>query len=199
MDVYESAIRRRSIRRYQDRPVPYEILEKCVEAARLAPTGHNRQVWEFLVVDDEKLLPGIFDNIGVWGALETPGEPPDVRRGPRAYIFFLINNTLESELRIGHTTPYDIAMAAENSMLVAQENGVGSCPVRIMKKGALKQLLKIPDSHEIELIVALGYADEHPVTEVSSGAVDCWVDSQGLRHVPKRKLKDITHRNRFSR
>ena len=62
----------------------------------------------------------------------------------------------------------------------------------------LKQILSVPDGYDIALVVAMGYPDENPVTEVSTGPIATWVDGQGVRHVPKRKLEDIVHRNRFT-
>lgn len=46
MNLYETIIKRRSIRRFKDMPVPYEVLEKCVNAARLAPSAANLQPCE---------------------------------------------------------------------------------------------------------------------------------------------------------
>ena len=76
MNVYEAAIRRRSIRRYQDKPVPYDVLKKCVDTARLAPSARNAQVCEYIIVDDGKLLPEIS---------AAPAGPPGSadRRGSR--------------------------------------------------------------------------------------------------------------------
>ena len=53
MNLYETIIRRRSIRRFKDMPVPYGVLEKCVNAARLAPSAANLQPLEYIVVDEE--------------------------------------------------------------------------------------------------------------------------------------------------
>ena len=91
MNIYQATINRRSIRRYKDIPIPYDVLESLVNAARLAPTGKNRQLCEHIVIDDELLLPKIFDNINLGG--ESAQE-----RMPRAYIITLINSRLEKEL-----------------------------------------------------------------------------------------------------
>ena len=56
MDVKEAIVRRRSIRRYDTRPVPEDAIKALLEAARLAPSGCNAQPWRFYVVDDEKDL-----------------------------------------------------------------------------------------------------------------------------------------------
>jgi len=58
MDFYEVIKKRRSIRAYQDREVPDDVLRKILEAARLAPSAKNRQPWKFIVVKDETLEKG---------------------------------------------------------------------------------------------------------------------------------------------
>jgi nitroreductase len=132
MDVSEAIYKRRTIRRFQDRPVPYDVLEKCVEAGRLAPSGRNHQLCEYIIVDDKQLLPSVFDNVSVWGKLEAPKEGVDLRRAPRAYIIILINRIWETEKRRPRRiTTYDVGFAAENLILVALEQGLGACPARM--------------------------------------------------------------------
>ena len=200
MDVYEAAVKRRAIRRFEDRPVSYDILEKCVDAARLAPCGRNHQVCEYIIVDDADVLPGVFDNIG--GSAKLPPEKggPLPANRPKAYIIILINKALEDEADANRrrVTLYDVGIAAENILLVALEQGIGTCPILMFDESGLKRVLNIPDSHDVALVIAMGYPAESPVTEVSDGPVDLWIDSQGVRHVPKRKLEDITHRNKFA-
>jgi hypothetical protein len=47
------------------------------------------------------------------------------------------------------------------------------------------------------MVLALGFPDVSPVLEVATDSVKRWFDDEGMLHVPKRELKDITHRNRF--
>lgn len=190
MGVYEVAISRRSVRRFKDTAVPYDVLEKCVDAARLAPTGRNRQLCEHIIIDDEQLLSRVSDNIRAWA------EQPE--RRPKAYIITMINTSLQTERDTSRSVAaYDVGMAMENMILVAQEQGIGTCPVLSFNEEPLKQILTIPDSYKISLVLALGYADESPILDVAAGSTERWIDDQGIRHVPKRKLEDIAHRNSF--
>ena len=198
MDVYEAATKRRSIREFKDLPVPYDILERCINAARLAPTAMNNQLCEYIAVDDERLLPLVFDTVRSWAGQPRPenGWPPG--RRPKAYIIILINTALEAELGGSkRDIYYDVGLAAENIMLVALEQGIGSCPIASFEPNKLRQVSNIPDSYEIALVLALGFPDESPVLEVVTDSIKRWVDSEGVRHIPKRELKDIIHRNRF--
>jgi nitroreductase len=54
MDVFETVQERRSIRAYQDTPIPREKLEKILEAGRLAPSARNIEPWHFIAVTDEQ-------------------------------------------------------------------------------------------------------------------------------------------------
>lgn len=53
MNVCEAATSRRAIRRFKDIVLPYDVLEKCVNAARLAPSARNYQLCEYIIIDDE--------------------------------------------------------------------------------------------------------------------------------------------------
>ena len=98
MDVYEAVMKRRSVRRFKDKPVPYDILEKCVDAGRLAPCARNDQLCEYIIVNDDQILPRVFVNTGR-GPVKPPaqlGTLPENR--PKAYIIILINGKLEAEV-----------------------------------------------------------------------------------------------------
>jgi len=198
MTIYEAVTKRRSIRRFKDIAVPHYILERCVNAARLAPSGRNHQLCEYIIVDDEELLPKVFHSVTRWAGQPREKGAPLPEQSPKAYIIILINSKLEAELDAERkVTTYDVGIAAENMILVALEQGLGSCPILSFDPDELKQILNIPDIYEFALGLALGYPDESPVLEVAEGTVEYWVDSQGTRHVPKRKLEDILHRNKF--
>lgn len=196
MNVYGAILKRRSIRRFKDKAVPYEVLEKCIDAGRVAPSGRNQQVCEYIVINDVKVLPGVFENIG--GMAKAPPDKggPRPEQAPKAYTIILINKKLEDEKR-RRVTLYDAGMAAENIMLTALEQGIGCCPILIFNESNLKLLLDIPETYDIALVISMGYPDESPVAEAAKDSLNMWVDEKGLRHVPKRKLGDIIHHDKF--
>ena len=197
MSVYEAILKRRSIRRFKDKAVPYEVLEKCIDAGRLAPSGRNQQLCEYIVINDAKVLPGVFENIGGSAKLPPDKGGPRPEQAPKAYTIVLINKTLEGDANRRRVTLIDVGMAAENTILTALEQGLGCCPILMFREQELKLILEIPDSHDIALVIAMGYPDESPTADVAKESLNIYVDEKGLRHVPKRKLEDIIHRNRF--
>jgi len=197
MSVYEIAVRRRSVRRFKDKVVPYELLEKCLDAGRLAPSGRNQQVCEYIAINDAEVLPGVFENIG--GSVKMPPGKggPRPEQSPKAYIIILINKAWEGDANRRRISLYDVGMAAENIILVAYEQGLGACPILMFHENNLKPILNIPDDYDVALVIAMGYPDESPVAEVATDSTDGWVDDKLVRHVPKRRLEDIVHRNGF--
>ncbi len=196
MNVYEAATKRRSIRRFKNKAVPDTVLEKCIEAARLAPSGRNHQFCEYIVINDAEILPAIFDNIG--GSAKLPPEQggPRPDQTAKAYTIILLSKASESPER-RRITLYDAGMAAENIILTAWEQGIGCCPILMFNEQDLKLVLDIPAEYDIALVIAMGYPDEMPVAEDVKDSTNIYVDEKNVRHVPKRKLADILHKNRF--
>jgi nitroreductase len=137
--------------------------------------------------------------VSVWAGVPRPEKGWSAERRPTAYIVTLIKKGMVEGLAAGRrNADYDAALAVENMVLVAQEQGLGSCVVTSFSKDKLKRILNIPDTYEIAILLALGYPDESPVVEVADGSVERWVDDEGVLHVPKRRLDDVLHRNGFS-
>ena len=197
MNVYEAMMKRRTIRRFEDKPVPYEVLEKCVDAGRMAPSGRNKQPWEYIIVDDKQLLPELFDNIG--GSVKLPPEEggPRPENTPRAYIIILIDKSLELIANQRRMVLYDVGIAAEKIILAALEEGIGCCPVLSFNEAGIKQALGIPEGYDVGLVIAMGYPGESPVVDEITDTTNIWVDDKLVRHVPKRKLADMLRRNKF--
>lgn len=197
MNIFEATQQRRSIRRFTSQPVSDKVLDKCVDAARMAPCGRNSQVCEFITVNSPELLQGMFGTIG--GSIKLPPEKggPAPGNEPRAYTIVLINKEKEGDAVRRHITDIDTGMAAENLILAAYEEGLGCCPLLMFNSETIRKLLNIPERYDIALVIAMGYPAESPVAEPSAGAVDIFVDSNLVRHVPKRKLEDVIHRNGF--
>lgn len=191
MVVYDTAIKRRSIRRFKDLSVPKDVLERCVNAARLAPSGANLQPLEYIIVDDEQLLPQVFSTIK-WAAYIRPAGDPPPGHEPKAYIAILRDASADAPW-----TSYDIGAAMENIILVALEDGIGSCAILNVDWDKLRTICSVPDSYEISLLIALGYPDESPVEEPFQGSVRYWKDENGVLHVPKKKLETVLHWNAF--
>jgi len=189
--VYEMIVRRRTIRRFQQRPVAKELLTNMVNAARLAPSAANLQPLEFVIVNQTDLLAGVFVTTRWAGYIAPRGTPKEGER-PVSYVVVLINRQICTS-----GGQHDSAAAIMSMILTAWERGVGSCWIISIDKKELQKLLQIPEHLEIDSILALGYPAEQPVVEELSDSVKYWQDEQRRLHVPKRNLVNILHWNGY--
>jgi nitroreductase len=139
MDFMEVVRQRRSIRRYKPDPVPDEILNQILEAARLAPSGGNRQPWHFIVVKD----PEKKRRLGIPGwAQEAP---------------VVIVGCTEA------SSQTDIAIAFEHIILAAANFGLGTCWIgRWGMDDTIREALGIPEGLRVLAVTPLGYPAESP-------------------------------------
>lgn len=191
MSVYEIILKRRTIRRFKPESVPSDLLERLVNAGRLAPSGANLQPLEFIIVNEPEMVEKVFPTLKWAGYIAPAGNPPEGKRPP-AYILVLVN----TEIKSGNAS-VDAAAAIENMILAALDEGVGSCWLGSIDRNQLRSIFKIPPHYQIDSVLALGYPDEAPVVEDAKDSIKYWKDEHGVLHVPKRKLKDIIHYNRF--
>lgn len=183
--------KRRTIRQFQKKEIPENILRELVDLGRLAPSAANLQPLEFIVVRDPEVRKGIFPWLR-WAAYINPAGNPAPGQEPAAYVVILVNTSIRER---GYE--YDVGAAAENIILGAMTQGIGSCWLISIDRERLKNILEIPDGYKIDSVIALGYPAENPLVEDFLESVKYWKDENGILHVPKRKLSHVVHLNRF--
>jgi nitroreductase len=147
---------------------------------------------------NKNLAMEILDAVALGGGVPKPAGGWSPEKKPVAYIIVLINLELEKERGCGRNNAFlDIGLAMENMALVALEQGVATCIMTGIDKKRVGEIIKTPAKYEVAAMLALGYSDETVVLEATDGSVKRWVDEKGARHVPKRKLKDVLHYNKF--
>lgn len=188
MDLLENIENRRSIRRYQRRPIALKDLLRLVNAGRLAATGGNRQPWEFIIVHQKELVDSLFPCLA-W--LAGDGDPP---RGmePAAYIVILGDAQRSSHYQL------DCAAAAENILIFAQALGLGSCWIGSVQWKRVQKLLAIPEHLDGFAVISLGYPAQEVVIDEGSDDRLPKRDEKGILHLPKRLKEEIVHLNRYS-
>jgi len=177
MDTYKTIRKRRSIRRFRDKEVPEELLEKCVDAGRLSPSGANLQPLKFITVTEK--LEKTFECTNWAGYLEWE---PTLNEMPRAYIVIL------KEKEKGHDL--DAGIAAQSICLTARNQGVGSCILGALDFESLNDVLEVPEDHEIKLMVALGYPKKEPEVVEKSKDLEYYFEDDVLK-VPKKSLEEV--------
>jgi nitroreductase len=189
--IYETIAARRTVRKFKQDPVPRELLERLVDAGRLAPSAANLQPLEFIAVDAAGPRAEIFSCLK-WAAYIAPAGDPRPGEEPTAYVITLANTKVREKL-----FEYDIGAAMENMILAALEEGVGSCWMLSIDRDKLRGILGVPDHYRVDSVLALGYPAEEPTAEVMGDSVRYWKDEAGRLHVPKRPREAVAHFNRF--
>lgn len=156
----ELVSRRKSVRSFLDRPVEREKIDRCLEAARLAPSASNSQPWSFVVVDEPPQRQAVarktFGPLLSFNrfTLQAPVLVAVVSR-PGKLITRIGGLITRREYRL-----IDIGIAAEHFCLQAVEEGLGSCMLGWFDEKAVKKILGIPAGRRIDLLIALGYPGE---------------------------------------
>ncbi|HET9672193.1 MAG TPA: nitroreductase family protein [Actinomycetota bacterium] len=156
METWESVRTRRNVRRFADRPIPPEHLDRIVTAAALAPSSMNEQRWAFVVCRSRERLE----------ALSRSGDYAGHVAAAAAAIAFLtprVDGSAERE-----SIAFDLGQAVENAMLVAWELGVGSCHASVYDEPLVRELLGYPDDLTCDLVVSFGYPTD-PTSLVPPG------------------------------
>jgi len=188
--IYGKIVGRRTIRKYKQRNVPREVLVRCVDAARLSPSGANRQPLKYVIVNDEELLNPVFSTLRYAGYLPDYKHSEDEK--PKAYIVMLLDKTISKDP--GH----DAGIAAMSISMVAHDEGLGSCMLGAVDRERLREVLKVPNSLDIVLVISLGYPAETSVADkVKDGDIRYWFDEEGVLHVPKRSLEEVLRWNGY--
>ena len=148
---------RRSVRKFDSRPVERETLLACIEAARLAPSAENAQPCRFLILDDPEMKQSFCDTLftGIYRATRWAVKAPVliVLVADLDIITHRVANVIQK-------IPYyllDVGIAGEHFVLRAQELGLGTCWIGWFPVKKATRFLKIPPKFRICDLIAVGY------------------------------------------
>lgn len=154
-DAYMNIIRRVSVRRYSDKPVSSEQLSAILHAGMSAPSGVNKQPWEFIVVDDSELLGRLAEAL------------PYAKMAAHAPIAIVVCGNKDRFLDGVDTVLWeqDLSAASENILLAAHAIGLGGVWTCIYpheeRMSPVKSILSLPDNMIPFNLIPIG----HPLTD----------------------------------
>ena len=164
MELIEGIKSRRSIRKFEDRPVPREVLASVVDVAAYAPTWKNTQISRYIAIEDKAVIAEIAEKFASFNSYILGNTP------------LLIAQTCVTK-RSGYerdgsfTTDrgdgwqmYDCGCCAQTFALAAHEAGLGTVIMGIFDRLALQEYLKLPENEELVALIACGYPAQEPKT-----------------------------------
>jgi nitroreductase len=157
-DFLDLCKKRQSCRKFAPKPVEHEKLVKCVEAARLTPSGCNSQPWSFIVVESAPLAAEVLK------CGQPDGSNPYLD-GARAVILVLeeyaqLMPRLRGSLDSQYFAKSDIGAAMLSICLEAEEQGLGSLIVGLFDRPKIRELLGLGEEVRIAGYIAIGYSDD---------------------------------------
>jgi nitroreductase len=171
VETWDAIRARRNVRRYSDRPIAPEDVDRILESGRRSPSSRNGQPWGFVVVTDRTRLAEL---AAVWrGAAHVATSA--------ATIALIAPETVEPAQR--WSMEYDLGQVTMSMMLAAADLGVGSCHAVVADQELARRLLGHPPEYRCAYLISLGYPAERPLTPV-------------LRP-QRRPFEDVVHRDRW--
>lgn len=179
-DFYKLVAQRQSTRSFDPgRKVDREIIERILEAGRLAPSACNAQPWHFIVVDEPELKNQVADAT----ASKILRLNHFTKQAP-VHILIVeekvnISSAFGGLVKDKQFALLDIGIAATHICLAAEAEGLGTCILGWFAESKVKKLLNIPENKRVVLDIVLGYS------------------TQELRGKKRKGLEDIVSFNTY--
>jgi nitroreductase len=135
MDIWLTIASRREVRDYAPHALPPQVEERILDAGRLAGSAKNRQPWRFDVVRGELLAEYVYE--------------PDNLRGAAFVVAIVVSGK--------GPISFDAGRAAQNMLLAAWNEGVGSSPNGIADEEQARAALSLADEERIAIVLSFGY------------------------------------------
>lgn len=158
IEFLELVKRRQSVRKYDSRSIENELVTRCLEAGRLAPSASNSQPWTFIVVDDPEIKNQVarqtYDRVLPMNKFVPQAPVLIVMVIEKPRVLTQIGGFIKNK----EYPLIDIGIAAEHICLQAADEGLGTCMLGWFNEKPIKKILKIPIRKTIGLIITLGYS-----------------------------------------
>jgi nitroreductase len=154
METWDAIRARRNVRTYRPDPVPAADLDRIAEAGWRAPSASNRQHWNFIIVTDREQLQ----------ALSTVWQGAKHIAGAAAAIALILPHPADERMKL--TDRYDLGQATYAMMLAAADLGVGTGHSSIGDQERAREILGVPDDHDVTYLIGVGYPDDRPLKPI---------------------------------
>lgn len=168
MELEDVINMRRTIRKFKDREVSLEDINKIIDSALLAPSPKNRQPWKFFIINDEQKSNIVkmmyeWDKNNRHGKTSVKGSTNQISQSNRCIIIYRDKPEKNIHYDRNKTDILAIGAAIENMSLKCTDLGLGSCWVcdTLYIQDEINQYLRVEDMEQISLL-AIGYPEEIP-------------------------------------
>ncbi len=150
---------RQSERKYIDRPVEREKIERITEVGRLSPSACNGQPWHFVVVDE----PALRNEVAAATESVVLRMNSFVREAPVLIVVVREKSNFNSRagdlIKQKDYSLIDIGIATASMVYQATAEGLGTCIIGWVDDRRIRKALRIPSSKKVELVISVGYTE----------------------------------------
>ena len=161
MTFQKLIVQRQSVRKYIEKPVEQEKVEKLIKAVHVAPSACNSQPWRIIIVDDpvlkDEVAKATFSNTVSFNRFSLEAPVIAVLVIEKAKLIAQIGGSIKNQ----EYPMYDIGIAAAHFCLQATELGLGTCIIGWFDEKKIKSLPNIPEKRKVGLVITLGYPPEN--------------------------------------
>lgn len=165
MNTIDCIKTRRSIRKFEDRPVRKDIIEDLVETAAYAPTWKNTQTTRYIAVTDPELKAKIAEDC----VLGFKGNTNIITGAPVLIVTTIVHGRAGFERDGSYSTSkedrwevYDAGICAQTFCLAAHDAGLGTVIMGVFDEAKVAEVLDIPEGQIVSALIALGYPAQSP-------------------------------------
>ena len=162
MEIIEGIQTRRSVRKFQDKAVPHDVLEQVIAAAAYASSWKNTQISRYIAIEGRETIDKLAEQYAPFNARTLSTAPLLIaqtcvtkRSGYERDGSFTTDRGAGWEM-------YDCGIAAQTFCLAAHEAGLGTVILGIFDRPALEKHLHVPEGQELVALIAVGYPDQEP-------------------------------------
>jgi nitroreductase len=148
MDVSTAILTKRAVRQFQDQNIPQKDVLAILNAARRAQSSRNSQPWQFIAIQDRSMMH----------ALSKTGHYAQHLTG--AGLVVVIATPLPGD---NYSIMFDAGQSAAYLQLAAWELGIGSCLATIHEPDKARELLGIPETFFVHIVISFGYPQDNEV------------------------------------
>jgi nitroreductase len=185
MELLDVIKNRRAVRNYTDAPVERSAVVRLIEAAIQAPSAMNVQPWSFLVLLDRRRIEECAKRAKDWllAGLSQTSYDPSIRHVVEDPQFALFHHAPALVVIMakssGTQASEDCCLAAENLMLAARNEALGSCWIGFARPwldlSATKTEFKVPQHYHVVAPIILGYPANWPESHGRNPAEVYWL------------------------
>ena len=164
MELTSAVKERRSVRKYEARPVPHEVIEEILEAARYAPSWKNSQIVRYVLVESKEVKDKLATGDYCYGFTYNAAA---LSNAPQVLILTYKRNRSGFDKDGSFSTPkgdfweaFDCGLAAQTFCLLAHERGIGTVIQGYFDDAKLAELLELPEDMGVGAVIPMGYIGE---------------------------------------